>query len=154
MLANLFFDSPSIKFIFSFSTGTKDPCGSFTCPVNRKCVIDSYGEPSCICSEICKPGDDLTGLVCARNGIEYPNLCALKQASCKGPPIKVKQFGPCKPCKYTCSRESFLEVDCPFKEPQILLFSCEKLVIEFLNFQFRSVLIIIPLGLPFRFFYT
>lgn len=77
--------------------GHNDPCGAFTCPVNRQCIINSYGEPTCICSEICKAGDDLTGLVCGRNGVEYPNLCALKQASCKGPAIKVKQFGPCKP---------------------------------------------------------
>ena len=100
----------NVCFSFTLLTGKNDRCGSFTCPANHKCIIDLYGEPSCICSQICKSGDDLTGLVCARNGIEYPNLCALKQASCKGPPIKVKQFGPCKTCKYTCFCESFLEL--------------------------------------------
>ena len=80
--------------------GQKDPCGSFTCPFNERCIINSYGTPECICKDACQEGDDLTSVVCGRDGVEYPNLCALKMKSCKGPQIKVNRFGTCKPREY------------------------------------------------------
>lgn len=91
-------------------TGKNDPCGSFTCPFNERCIINSYGTPECVCKDACRKGDDLTSVVCGRDGVEYPNLCALKMKSCKGPQIKVNRFGTCKPCKYYSNTRGVLEV--------------------------------------------
>eukprot|EP00794_Sanderia_malayensis_P013766 gene13766-15207_t len=90
--------------------GDQDPCGSVSCPRRKKCIVNAYGYPECICKDKCKPGDHYTGTVCSREGIEYDNLCKLKQSTCNGKAKKVKWYGKCKKEVFRVSRGKCLKI--------------------------------------------
>ena len=69
------------------------------CPKGSVCQVGKNMKPFCKCDGNCKQGDYYTGVACGRDGIEYKNLCELKQRNCGHPEIDqitIKNYGKCQ----------------------------------------------------------
>lgn len=78
-----------------FSEDKKPSCVDIKCPPAQICVLGPGGLPTCKCLVKCTKKFE-TGPVCGMNGIEYPDLCDLKNDECaKGDYILVKKYGSC-----------------------------------------------------------
>ena len=82
-------------FYVPFAEDKKLTCADIKCPPAKICVLDKAGQPSCRCLVECSKKIG-TGPVCGKNGIEYQDLCDLKNEECKnGDYILVKKYGGC-----------------------------------------------------------